>query len=211
MGRGRDTPHVSSAARFCQNIDRDHLLIAWYVPRVTFDGWTLAVAVVASLTNIVIFAALLWQLQLLQRQLRQTHEVTVLDHDRRRKQATIEFYATTLGEQRRMRETLPHDRNKAALQPFIDRAISGDEDINKAIVAYLSLHNLIAISVRSDVFDIGVIDQAFGGRLLALEENYRRWIDSARKSSGYPTMFADIQWLTDEIIRRRSQSTDASE
>ncbi|NUT38077.1 MAG: DUF4760 domain-containing protein [Hamadaea sp.] len=157
----------------------------------------------AAVTNIVVFGVLLWQLRVLRSQITQTGHATLLDHDRRRKQATIEFYATTLHQQRQLREVLPHDRESGKVDRVVRRALAGDDTLNKAIADYLTLHNLIAVSVRSDVFDVSVIDHIFGGRLMQLEANYRAWVTHARESLNYPTMYSDIEWLAGEVARRR--------
>jgi len=138
-----------------------------------FENWSLLVAWVTAGTNVVVFGALIWQLRILRSQISQATHTTELDHDRRRKQATIEFYATTLAQLRHLRELLPHDRDALRVGVKIEQALDGDEAASKTIAAYLTLHNLIAISVRSDVFDLTIIDQTFGGRLLALEQSYQ--------------------------------------
>lgn len=171
-----------------------------------FEAWSLIIAGGAAVTNIVVFGVLLLQLSYLRRQIRQAQESTELDHGRRRRQATIEFYATTLDRLQRLREDLPHDRDSAAVEAVTRRALSGDDEANKKIAAYLTMHNLVAVSVRSDVFDVVVIDHLFGGRLLALVANYGPWIEHTRRQLSYPTMYSDLEWLADQIAARRAET-----
>lgn len=86
------------------------------------DGWWRSArrGVVVNLALFVVFAL---QLRQLRKQVEKSEEpmehakdAMAQDHNRRRKQATIEFYATTLEKKAELRTLLPYDRDAKAIR-----------------------------------------------------------------------------------------------
>ncbi len=138
-----------------------------------FERLSIVVAVSGLAINLVAFVGLIWQVRILVRQLRQDREATDRDHDRRQRQATLDFYAVTLDKMAELRSTLPYDRDEAGIREMLSRVTGEDDEIGKAITEYLSLFELLATGVRTGVFDLPVLNRAAGGRIRAIASNYR--------------------------------------
>ena len=148
-----------------------------------FEQWTLVSAFAGLLVNVILLLAAVWQLRALGKQVGHASTATNQDHERRRKQATIDFYASTLQKRSEFRTILPYDRDSASILNLLEQANSENNQLGKAITEYLNLFELLATGVRTDVFDFSVIERAAGGRIVAIARNYRPWIEQRRSLS----------------------------
>jgi hypothetical protein len=103
------------------------------------------------------------QLRALRLQVRQAAQATDSDHRRRRVPATIEFYATTLEKRDQLRKLLPYDRDADAIRDLLARASKETDEVGKPVTEYLSLFELLATGVNTDVFDLDTIERVAGG------------------------------------------------
>jgi hypothetical protein len=158
----------------------------------SFERASLVAAFAGVLVALVAFVV---ELRLLRRQVAQATKSTKLDHERRRMQATIEFYETTLNKRAELRAYLPYDRDAPAVAALIARVLHEDDQAGKAITEYLSLFELLAAGVRTGVFDHDVIKRIAGGRIVAITANYRPWIEARRKLYRNPALYQEIEWL----------------
>jgi hypothetical protein len=163
----------------------------------SYEHWSLIVSFVSLTLSITGFGALLWQLLMLARSTR-------LDHARRRTQATMEYLSATMDRRSSLREQgIPEDRDSAELAGLIDRSVAGDAQATKLIVEYLTIFNFLGVAAQSDAFDPAVIDQAWGGLILAVHRNYRPWIDNQRERRGEPRLYEDLEWLAARMTPRQ--------
>ncbi|MFE2070751.1 hypothetical protein ACFXDH_51795 [Streptomyces sp. NPDC059467] len=87
--------------------------------------------------GVVGFVALAWQLLMLARSTKQ-------DHDRCRKQATMEFLADNMNQRKSLfDEGIPQERDHAAIEALISRSMSCDERATKLITSYLTTFNRV--------------------------------------------------------------------
>jgi hypothetical protein len=169
----------------------------------TFERWSLIAGFAAIAVNVVAFVAVVWQLRLLAHQNRQAQEAVVQDHDRRRKQSTIEFFNATHSQQLEFRKILPRSRDSAEIATLIKEAIDGDRQAENTITGYLNLFENFAAGARAGVFDLAVINQMAGGRIIAIQRNYRPWVDHVRKQLGEPHLHAELEWLAGRMLDLR--------
>jgi hypothetical protein len=162
-------------------------------------------ALVIGLATLV---ALLWQLRLLVKQVALAANATRLDHERRRRQATLDFYATTLAKRSELRAVLPYDRNVAGVHALLARAVDEEDEAGNAITGYLSLFESLGAGVRDDVYSFPVVEAVAGGRVLAIVENYRPWIEDRRRHFQNPRLYEHLEWLADQIARHRAAAPD---
>lgn len=164
----------------------------------SYERWSLIVSSGALFVSVVAFGGLAWQLRMLSRS-------TAQDHDRRRKQATME-YLTAIMDRRKVLydEGIPDERDEAAVSELIARARSGDRPAVKLITSYLTTFNYLGVGARTDAFDRAVIDQAWGGLVIAVWSHYRPWVETQRTERGEPRLYEDLQWLADGMTPRRT-------
>jgi hypothetical protein len=181
------------------------------------ESLSLLAAFSGVFVNVVAFGLLIWQLRILARQLGQARDATALDHDRRQKQATIDFYAVTLDKMAELRAVLPYDRDEAGVQDMLSRVKGEDDQVGKAITEYLSLFELLATGVRTGVFDLSVLERAAGGRIRAIASHYRPWIQQRRELFDNPHLYEELEQLASEIrhhrvlrLQRSTERTSAS-
>jgi hypothetical protein len=167
----------------------------------SFERLSLVAAFTAIAVNVIVFVAFVWQLRYLGKQVRDASTATQLDHDRRRKQATIEFYTDLLTMRAALSDHVPYDRDAAAVAELLTRAANGDDIATRAILEHLSLYELFAAGVRTDVFDFSVAWRTAGNRIVAIMDNYRPWIDERRVILGQPGLYYELEWLAKEVSK----------
>ncbi|WP_019888371.1 DUF4760 domain-containing protein [Streptomyces purpureus] len=164
----------------------------------TYERLSLIASFGALAVSVIAFGALAWQLLMLAR-------ATRLDHDRRRKQATMEYLSTTMDRRRELRNAgIPDDRDERAVEALVTRALGGDADAARLISSYLTIYNYLGVAAQSDAFDLSLIDRAWGGSIVALTEHYRPWITEQRARQGEPRLYEDLEWLGRSMTPRRT-------
>jgi hypothetical protein len=162
-----------------------------------FEQWSLVAAFGSLGVGVVGFVALAWQLLMLARSTKQ-------DHDRRRKQATMEFLADNMNQRKSLfDEGIPQERDHAAIEALISRSLSGDERATKLITSYLTTFNLLGAGTQSDAFDRQLIDDAWGGLIISVWNNYRPWAEAQRQEHSEPRLWRNLEWLADHMTPRR--------
>jgi hypothetical protein len=167
----------------------------------TFELVSTIVAITALAINFALFLTVILQLRALRQQIKSADSATKADHARRKKQATIEFYAATLEKRSALRSTLPSDRDGEAIAQFL---IDAAESKRRArdISEYLGLFELLASGVNTGVFDRKVIARMAGGRIRAMVENYRPWIERQRTLLDAPLLYVELEALAEFLTRR---------
>jgi hypothetical protein len=166
----------------------------------TFDDFSLELATFAVLTNVGLFAVFAFQLRVMSMS-------TVRDHNRRRAQATVEFYETTLAKRIALSEDLAYDRDGESIHEIIMEALSGNARLEREISEYLNLLELLAAGVAMDTFDFATIERIAGGGIVAIADHYDEWIVSRRRASDSPTLYVEIDGLARRIKEFRANSS----
>ncbi|WP_433919092.1 DUF4760 domain-containing protein [Streptomyces canus] len=164
----------------------------------SYERWSLIASFSSLLVSVIAFGALAWQLLMLARG-------TSQDHDRRRKQATMEYLTANM-ERRKVLfdEGIPNERDHEAISALISLSLAGDEPTTKLITAYLTMFNFLAVGAQSDAFDPEVIDEAWGGLIIAVWNNYRPWAETQRQVHGEPRVWENLEWLAGQMTPRRT-------
>ncbi|MBC7272417.1 MAG: DUF4760 domain-containing protein [Streptomyces sp.] len=164
----------------------------------SYERWSLVASFGSLLISVVAFGALAWQLLMLARG-------TAQDHDRRRKQATMEYLTAIMDRRKALyNEGIPDERDHPAVSALISRALTGDPTAVRLITSYLTAFNYLGVGTRSDAFDREIVDQAWGGLIIAVRDNYAPWIEAQRESRGEPRLYEDLRWLAAEMTPRRT-------
>jgi hypothetical protein len=170
----------------------------------SYEFWSLVVGFTSVVVNIVVFGVLAWQLRLLAQQITLAKISTERDHDRRRKQATLDFSIAMLARQVEMRDRgVPNDFDSLSVSAFQQKALDGDVATSELLGAYLNLFETLGNGVRFDVLDISVLDRGLGRRIAIVGELYRLYIEDRRAFAKNQALFGDLEWLADKIRSRR--------
>lgn len=165
----------------------------------TYEEWSLIAAFTSVLVNLVLFRVFAGQLRELRHQTSNAQNESVRDHDRRRKQASIEFYATTLEARERFKHELPEDRDAQAIRTLISTPDAHQGETFHVLREYLSLFELLATGVNSEVFDVNVMTDIAGGRLLAIRDNYWPWIEERKRITESPLLYSEFDSMCQSI------------
>jgi len=164
-----------------------------------FEVATVAVGAAGVVLNSVLFVVVVLQLRAVRRQVTAAERTTLLDHQRRKKQATIDFYAMTLESRLSLPANLPFDREADRVTEFLRGVGQTDNSSVRVVTDYLSLFELLATGVNTDVFDLEVISRMAGGRIRAMVRNYGPWIESRREQQNAPMLFAELLHLAKRL------------
>lgn len=155
------------------------------------------------------------QIERLDRQIDESTRARLEDHDRRKKQATIEIWAG-LQEHRSELQSLIRDAfgteplTNKAIAEWVEKREAGDVDANRAIralVRYLDALEHFATGVNSDVFDLHTANAMCGGSFVRVFPRYGAWIARQRSELSRPTLYSELEELASEITALRSPGT----
>ncbi|MFJ5260931.1 DUF4760 domain-containing protein [Streptomyces sp. NPDC088387] len=164
----------------------------------SYEHWSLLAAFGSLAMGVIAFGAVAWQLMMLSRS-------TERDHDRRRKQATMEYLTANMDRRKVLFDDgIPYERDHAAIEALIGRSLSGDAAATKLITSYLTTYNFLGVGAQSDAFDRQVIDEAWGGLIISVWNNYRPWAEAQRLLHGEPRLWTNLQWLASQMTPRRT-------
>ncbi|MER6443227.1 MULTISPECIES: DUF4760 domain-containing protein [unclassified Streptomyces] len=168
----------------------------------SYERWSLIASFGSLLVSVVAFGAVAWQLLMLSRGTEQ-------DHDRRRKQATMEYLTANMDRRKALfDEGIPHERDHGAIAALVGLSLSGDDRATKLVASYLTTFNFLAVGAQTDAFDRRVIDEAWGGLILSVWNNYRPWVEEQRRLHGEPRVWENLEWLAGRMTPRRSGVPD---
>jgi hypothetical protein len=112
----------------------------------------------------IVFVAI--QVTLARRQIRDNLRLSAEEAQRRKRQATIDFYMSTMEKVGQWRSVLPGDREKSRIEIFIKAAYGrkGTES-RLALASYLGYFEALAVAVRVGIYDLAVLDSIAGSRI----------------------------------------------
>jgi Domain of unknown function (DUF4760) len=170
--------------------------LAWGIP--------VSSAAIFGLVGLAINAAgiafIALQVVLARRQLYQAQDINEQEITREKRQATVNFYMTTIEQRARLKETLPEDWDADGIGGFIKSALSKDDDAQqKCISDYLAYFEVLAVGVGANIYDIEVLYTIAEGRLLNISRNYQPYIQAMREKTGLATLYIELEWLAERL------------
>ncbi len=171
----------------------------------TFEKTSILVGALGLLVNGALFVVFFLQLRELRRQIKGSSEADKRDHERRRKQATIEFYAATLERRNALRHELAEDRDSEAITRVTEKLREQGKSAPEwhSVVEYLNLWETLATGVNSDVLDYSTISRLSGQRVISIVRNYWSWIDWRRSELASPSVYSELETLATRIADER--------
>lgn len=125
------------------------------------------------------------------------------DHDRRCKQATIDFYTSTIEVRRQLRHRLPPDRDTHGVRAALESVASSDvhelaeegRTLLAAVQEYLSYHETLAVGVLNGVFNERIVRDLAESRIKAVISSYGPFIQARREKWANPHLFVALEQL----------------
>jgi Domain of unknown function (DUF4760) len=144
----------------------------------TYEWLAVVTAGVGLAVNVAVLYVLVRQLGAVRDQIAQARDATVAEHDRRRREATIDFYLATMRRRHELRDYLADDRDREAVAHLIEEVRDDGIDSEKghAVRDYLNLWESLAVGVETDVYALEIADALTGARIVSIAENYQEFI-----------------------------------
>ncbi len=160
---------------------------------------------IAAVAVIVNIAALLF----LGMQVRQgVHNASAAEVTRKeewaqqRKEASMQFYMTTLERREHHRRELPPDRDRESIRRILAET-KNDPAKDAAVRGYLNYLEMLGTGVNTGILDLEVIEQFGGGTMIAAWNSYGFWIVEVRKEFSAPDIYRQFQIMARTIADRR--------
>ena len=139
-------------------------------------------------------------------QLRSATRAQVRDHERQRKQATLDAYMDSHEYRVNVWKNMPNDRDTAAVWRFCPSPDATDHPAFDLVVAHLNFFENFAIGARHDVYDPQVLDALVGDRLVAAWVSYEPFIRGRRELLGAHRIWEGLEQLAKDLFdERRSE------
>jgi hypothetical protein len=153
--------------------------------------------ILCNLSIIVGLVVAIWQLRLMKKGI-------YADHERRKKQATLEYCQEFNEKCNEFFEQIDENENlRGKVLNVCDVETNGK--MQNAIRQYLSLMEKLAIGVNVGIYDLAVFDKIVGHKTVRRFERIKEAIDFFRKDNDNPYLYTEIQKLVSEIEKLRKQ------
>jgi hypothetical protein len=167
-----------------------------------FEILTVLTGAAAVVVNVVLFVMVVLQLRAVQRQVKDSESQAFLDNQRRKKQATIDFWAATQDRRLKLSDDLPLDSDQEAIATFLTSIGQGDSDKSRTLTAFLGLYELLAAGINSDVLDLVLFARIAGPRIISVTKGYGAWIDERRTLRNDRLLYDELTTLSDTLNQR---------
>jgi hypothetical protein len=127
------------------------------------------------------------------------------DHERQRKQATIDAYSTSFGARTLIQDRLPNDRDFTAVREFCPDANDTDHPNFRLVVAHLNYWENFATGVHEGVY-LKVVDNLAGDRVIGAWKSYEQFILGRRMAFGSVRVWDGLEKLANDLVELRSRA-----
>jgi len=132
-------------------------------------------------------------------QIRQQTKISRADHDRQKKQSTIEFYNSISSESQVLLDNI--------VGKSLDlSSVNSDKALRKSVIRYLSRLERLAIGVASDVYDFEVLALMSGRYLSKKYIQFEKYIEEARIAKEAPMLYKEFELLVTKIDEYRENN-----
>jgi hypothetical protein len=132
-------------------------------------------------------------------QIRQQTRISRADHDRQKKQSTIEFYNMISAESYQFLDSIKGKSMTLA-------TVNSDKELRKSVIRYLSRLERLAVGIASDVYDFE-IPCIMSGRYLSKKYNqFKKYIEEARNDKDAPMLYKEFEILVLKIEKYRKDN-----
>jgi len=121
-------------------------------------------------------------------QIKQRVKVSRADHDRQKKQATIEYYNSLSSDSYEFLDDIKGRKLDLSL-------VNSDKTLRKSVIRYLSHLERLSVGVRNDVYDFNIINLMSGRFLIKKYEQFEIFIKESRIQKKAPVLYKEFELL----------------
>lgn len=158
------------------------------------DTW---IAVGALGANLVTVGVLAWQAGIMRKSM-------VADHERRRKQATVEFVTRIRKEYHPLQRSLVAQFGRNHIINMSDV----DEGLRDKIRELLPIVEHLAVGVNVGVYDLDILERMSGSYFLRLHATLSPYIDEVRRTNNNGRLYIELEELCMGIREIRRKKTE---
>jgi hypothetical protein len=129
------------------------------------------------------------------------------DHERRKKQATIEFYDQIFRLASPLAKSIRENFTTGYINPT-EKAYSDNVEIQNNIRNYLSLMERISAGINIGVFDFSTFSRLAGTSTKNMHTMLYYVIPYLRQNEGNPKLFIEFEWLIKKIDNKTIKPPD---
>jgi len=130
-------------------------------------------------------------------QIRKQTKASRADHDRQKKQSTIEFYNYISTESQSFLDEIGGKKMDLA-------TVNSDKLLRKSVVRYLSRLERLAIGIATNVYDFDVLNLMSGRYICKKFNQLKKYIDESRIAKNAPILFIELELLAKRIEEQRA-------
>jgi hypothetical protein len=169
------------------------------------DTASLVFQATGSLLTIVglVFVAL--QIRQARQEASLAHEREQQGRERSRRQATLEYARETLDRRYTNWTSLADDFDGTAIHEMLDECKAKlDTPMLAIVMEYLGLLETLCLGIGMDIYDVETVHMLYGGRIIAVAENYSAFIAERRKATRRPLMYVGLEVQAEAFRARES-------
>lgn len=126
------------------------------------------------------------------------------DHERRKKQSTLEFYSDIYPYLSEFRTKITDIFGNGYVTPD-DVRYTQDKDIQRMIYEYLVIIERFAVGINSGIYDINVFAKTSGKVVSDMYKKLSPIIENMRITQNYPEMFNDFEKMSKDVLEAREK------
>lgn len=132
----------------------------------------------------------------------------VSEQQRGRRQSSLEFISATMERRAALQNAIPMGNDPEGVVRLLEQlsSESGTSDRRRDLNRFLSYYEAVGVGVNTGVFDIEIIDRAWGSVIIRTFAAYREYICERRSARRQPLLFSEFEELAECIARRRGEN-----
>lgn len=119
------------------------------------------------------------------------------DHDRRRKQATIDFYSYIYQLRIPLKEEI--DKVAGVNEPITQKMIDENPILRRHLSKYLSLMERLAVGIHANVYDIEVYRAMASKTTINIYNRCVKYIEETRRANNNPSTYIEFERLIQSL------------
>jgi len=131
-------------------------------------------------------------------QIRQQTKIARADHDRQKKQSTVEFFNAIATEGKPYLDAIPDI-------PLDREAVLSDKALHTNVKEYLARMERLSLGIATEVYDFKVLSLLAGRRLISHYKRFQIYIEEMRIHRGHPMLYMEFELLAKKLEKYKQK------